>query len=117
MCVCVSDGRSDDSIPFKILIACALSIFLMSFATGVWTVTPFISSSITLLEKGEAVFDFRGRFLTVCGFTDEEDELEEEEEEVVDVSLDLSRFIVAGKWDDLKPSVLSPLQSFFNCKK
>ena len=72
-----------------------------------------------MLEKGEAVFDFRGRFLTVCCFTDEEDELEEEEEDeeeeevVVDVSLDLSRFIVAGKWD----SVLSPLQSFFNCKK
>ena len=78
---------------------------------------PFISSSITLLEKGEAVFDFRDLFLTECGFTDEEEEEEEEEVVVVDVSLDLSRFIVAGKWDDLKPSVLSPLQSFFNCKK
>ena len=127
--VCVSDGGSEDSVRFEILTECTLSKVLIFSAPFLCSLLPFISSSITLLDKVEAVDDLRGRFLAVCGFTTAEDELEgEEEEEEEDEEedkedeeeealLNLSRLIVAGKRDDLILSVDSPLQSFFNCKK
>jgi hypothetical protein len=66
--------------------------------------------------------DLRGRFLVVCVFTTEEVELEEEDEEEDEedddeVSLNLSRLIVAGRRDGFMLSAIPPLQSFFNCKK
>jgi hypothetical protein len=74
-----------------------------------------------LLEEGVPVVDLRGRFLAVCVFTTEEVELEEEEDEEEDdddeVSLNLSRLIVAGIRDGFKLSAIPPLQSFFSCKK
>jgi hypothetical protein len=75
-----------------------------------------------LLEEGVPVLDLRGRFLAVCVFTTEEVELEEEDEEEEEedddeVSLNLSRLIVAGIRDGFMLSAIPPLQSFFNRKK